>query len=73
MTFAHLNPCSMRAERDRLARGASDARRLQYVLRGGGAPADLLYSALECVRASGDCDRLRGLCRELQLRLEHVA
>lgn len=54
-------------------RGTTDAQRLVHVLREGCAPADALHEALQLVLATGDAERMRGFCRELQKRLERIA
>lgn len=61
--------------RTSLARGACDARHLLHVLCGAAMPppADALHEALERIQGAGDADRVRGMLRELQRRLERVA
>lgn len=54
-------------------RGGLDAQRLVAVIREGCAPVDALHEGLQLVQATGDEDRLRGFCRELQKALERRA
>jgi hypothetical protein len=54
-------------------RGGTDAQRLLQVLYAGLAPADALHEALQAELATGDAERLRGFCRQLQKVVERSA
>lgn len=52
--------------------GCRDAQHLIFTVRQGCAPADTLLGAFKQVHATGDADRLRGFCREVQKVLERT-
>ncbi|OYV00534.1 MAG: hypothetical protein CFE45_08740 [Burkholderiales bacterium PBB5] len=53
-------------------RGQQDAQRLIHTICDGCAPADALLEGLRQVRDTGDAERLRGFCREVQKLVERA-